>query len=129
MLAGGRRGHGRGASGPRRPAGAYTAPLSMTPYLVATLIVAFSVLIGAAVCRACGAGAVLVPATGLSTLMAVVWVGVHLPGDGATAAVLATLLAGGAAWWLLRRAGMGPIDPAAVLAGAGTGGFLSLQFL
>lgn len=101
----------------------------MTPYLSALLIALASFTIGGAICRLCGASAALVPATGLATVMALAWLGVVLPFDGFTAAVLVLVAVGVALWTLRRHGGVRGIDPAAVLAGAGVAAFVALQFL
>ena len=103
----------------------------MTSYLVALLIIGASVLLGRAICVACAADTAIAPALGLAALMAVATLGVQLPGDGVTGAVLVLLVLGGAAWWLLRRRALGVrgLDLAVPLAGAGAAAVSSLQFL
>jgi hypothetical protein len=100
----------------------------MAPYLLALLIVAVALVLGNAVCRACGLDGGIAPAVGLGTLTAVAALSIRLPGDAVTAAVVVALVSVVALAWLVRGA-LGRPDPAAILAGLGAVAIVSLQFL
>jgi hypothetical protein len=100
----------------------------MAPYALALTLVAASLFVGAALCRACGTDGALAPPVGLATLLALAALFVRLPGDAVTAAVALVLAVVGAATWLARGA-VGRLDAAAPLAAAGSVALVSVQFL
>ena len=100
----------------------------MAAYLLALLIVFGALVVGTAVCRACGAGQGVAPAVGLATMIAVATLAIQLPGDAVTAAVIGLIVLCAFAVWLVRD-GIGPINLGALAAALGAGALVSLQFL
>jgi hypothetical protein len=99
-----------------------------TPYLVALVLVAGSLVVGRAICRTAGATPVIAPAVGCSALVALTSLAVRLPGDAVTAAVAAGLAVAVAAVMAARN-GLGRPDPAVAAAALGTAALTALPFL
>jgi hypothetical protein len=103
----------------------------MAPYLAALLLVVLSLLLGAALCRACAAPIALAPVAGLALLIALATAAVQLPGRATTAAIVVGAATVAAAV-SLARSRLRPartLTVGALLAGAGAAAVTALPFL
>lgn len=103
----------------------------MAVYLAALAIVVASLLLGAAMCRACSAPTSLAPVVGLSLLIVLATLAVQLPGRAVTSAIVVVLASVGAAAYLA-RARFRPARQqvaAVVLTAFGAGAVTTLPFL